>query len=123
SRAPDDPATAHAAAATTQPTGAGTSSRPAAPLRTLKGHTDRVLAVAYSPDSTKAVSAARGREVIVWDLAAGQPLRRASGLEAEVTAAAFAPDGKHFALAGDDGIVRLFSVETARQVRSYDGHT
>src|SRR5262249_45570537 len=36
-------------------------------LATLEGHTDRVLAVAFSPDGARVASAGAGGDVLVWD--------------------------------------------------------
>ncbi|MEO0080590.1 MAG: hypothetical protein ABIK44_07950, partial [candidate division WOR-3 bacterium] len=46
------------------------------PLRTLKGHTDSVRAVAIAPDGRTAVSGSDDNTLIVWDLATGKPLMR-----------------------------------------------
>jgi len=49
----------------TRPSGYGCQHRE--PLRVLTDHTDAVLGVAFSPDSTKFVSASKDKTAIVWE--------------------------------------------------------
>ncbi|SRR5258708_5800352 len=37
-------------------------------IRTLKGHTDEVYSVAFSPDNTQLASASRDRSIPIWDV-------------------------------------------------------
>jgi WD40 repeat protein len=64
-------------------------------IATLRGHSERVNAVVFSPDGTRAVSCGRDRILRVWDLASG------------TTLAAFTADAelRSLALAADDGIL------------------
>ncbi|HEV7432972.1 MAG TPA: WD40 repeat domain-containing protein, partial [Steroidobacteraceae bacterium] len=61
----------------------------------LRGHSERVNAVAFSRDGTRAFSCGRDRTVRVWDLASG------------ATLAAFTADAalRTLALAADDSIL------------------
>src|SRR5262249_20605488 len=60
----------------------------------------------------------------LWDLQTGKVLRR---LEERInngfSRAIFSPDGRHVLSAGRDTIVRLWEVETGKQVRQFTGHT
>jgi WD40 repeat protein len=61
--------------------------------RTLSGHTDAVLAVAFSPDGRRLVTASRDGTARVWDTSTGQTLFVLKGFGGPVTLAAFSPDG------------------------------
>ena len=61
--------------------------------RTLYGHTDAVLAVAFSPDGRRLVTASKDRTARIWDTATGQTVFILKGFEGYVTMVAFSPDG------------------------------
>eukprot|EP00873_Tetraselmis_striata_P039805 jgi/Tetstr1/460069/TSEL_005389.t1 len=70
--------------------------------RPLKGHTEVVACVAFSPDGTRLASASRDNTLRVWSAVTGEevlprPLRGHTGM---VTSVAFSPDGKRLALHG-----------------------
>ncbi len=44
-------------------------------LRTLKGHTNLILSVAFSPDGQRLVSACMDSSVKIWETASGRELR------------------------------------------------
>jgi eukaryotic-like serine/threonine-protein kinase len=62
--------------------------------RTLLGHTDAVLAVAFSPDSRGLLTASRDGTARLWETDSGQLQHVLTGHEGAVTCAAFSPDGR-----------------------------
>jgi WD40 repeat protein len=89
----------------------------------LRGHTDAVLAVAFSADSKTLASASRDRTVKLWDLASGQARATLSAGNAPVTSIAFSPDGRLLATGWTDRWVRVWDVANGQPSSSLQGHT
>jgi WD40 repeat protein len=68
-------------------------------LLTLRGHEDRVLSVAFSPDGKRLATAGWGGTAIIWDAATGKDIATLRGHTGYVTSVAFSPDGKRLASA------------------------
>jgi WD40 repeat protein/serine/threonine protein kinase len=94
-------------------------------LLTLKGHTDHVSSVAYSPDGKRLASAAAGsdRTVKVWDAQTGQVLLSFKGSTGQVWSVAFSPDGKRLASAaeGAGNTVKVWDAQTGEELLSFKG--
>jgi WD40 repeat protein len=68
-------------------------------VREMKGHTNVVASVAYSPDGKWALSGSFDYSLRLWDVASGQELSRVAG-KAWVTKAIFSFDGKQVLASG-----------------------
>lgn len=77
----------------------------------LAGHSDWVLAVAFSTDGTRVAASSADGTVLVWDATNGALLTTlgATG-DSAVWSVAFNPDGTLLATASKDGIVRIWAV-------------
>jgi WD40 repeat protein len=84
-------------------------------LRVLRGHKS-FYSVAISPDGTAAVSFGRKGgdtyETLCWNLQTGVVVRTLPSTGGAVLDLAYAPDGKSFASASEDGTVTIWPVST-----------
>ena len=76
--------------------------------RTLRGHTDYVLSVAYSPDGRKLASGDKNGTVRIWNAQTGSLRYTLYGHTNSVFSVAFSPDGSTVASGSLDGTIRLW---------------
>lgn len=67
---------------------------------TFQGHTDTVIRLAFSPDSSRLLSSSRDNTLRLWDVKTGVDVFRFGSNHDFVTALAFAPDGQHILTGG-----------------------
>ena len=88
----------------------------------LFGHTNRVLAIAFSLDGKWLASGGSGKyEIRIWDVAANKQVYTLTGHTAQIKDLAFRIDG-NLASASEDGTVRLWNVPAQREIRRFNGH-
>jgi roadblock/LC7 domain-containing protein len=97
------------------------------PREKLCGHTDRIAALAFSPDGKILASASADKTIIFWDMAAHKPhkpLGEALRVLEEEALLAFSPDGKILASVDSRQHVRLWNVAERKQIaeRKFEAH-
>ena len=90
-------------------------------LMTLRGHRDRVLSVAWSPDGALIASGSYDCSIRLWDAATAQLIRTWRPGHT-VHALAFSPDSKYVVLAGSRGTAAVFDVATGTEFIRLTGH-
>ncbi len=108
-------------------------------VKTLKGHTNLVTAVAFSPDNKLLASGGWDKTARIWNLQTGQTTHvlQASGdvaymgrfgprhhtLKLPVDSVAFSPDSKLLATGGADHFTRLWEVVAGTLAQTFAGPT
>ncbi|KAI0322773.1 U4/U6 snRNP-specific spliceosomal protein [Amylostereum chailletii] len=101
------------------------------PIRTLRGHSDRVGGVAWhpqatlsqSPDTVNLASGAGDACVNLWSLNSETPLSVLKGHQDRVCRVVFHPTGDYVASASFDTTWRLWDVRTSQELLLQEGHS
>jgi WD40 repeat protein len=88
--------------------------------RLLKGHTDAIRGVAFSPDGRIAVSCSQDNSLRLWDVESGQEIRKLLGHTGKVYRVAFSPDGRTVLSGADDFTMRLWDVDGGQEIHRFD---
>jgi hypothetical protein len=88
-------------------------------LKTLRGHTDFVMSVAYSSDGQRIVTGSADHLAKVWEAASGKELLTLKGTGGTIFSAALSPDGQRVVTGSEDPAPKVWEAATARQVAGW----
>ncbi len=88
-------------------------------LTKVKGHTNLVKTIAFSPDGKLLASGSYDTTILLWDvsnLASPKRVGRALDHESFVNSISFSPDGNILASAGDDRTINLWDIKNIENI-------
>ncbi|MFC1960367.1 ABC transporter permease subunit, partial [Chloroflexota bacterium] len=80
-------------------------------LRYFSGHTQPVIAAAYTPDGEQFITTSADGTMRLWHMASGRNKRRIEEHTAAVNGIAISPDGLTFVSASADGTAKVWQIE------------
>jgi hypothetical protein len=86
------------------------------PLRTFVGHSDRVCALAYSPDGRFIASGGEDGIIKIWDPLSGRELRTLRGHRGGILTLAYSPNGRLLTSACWDKTVKVWDASVPPEV-------
>ena len=91
-------------------------------IATLKGHSDLVGEMAFSPDGSRLVSGSSDHTLRLWDVRSGAHLATLEGHEHSVKYVGFSPDGSRLVSAFGDSTLRLWDGVSGVHIATLRGH-
>ena len=91
-------------------------------LLTLKGHSDGILSVAFSPDGQRIVTGSLDMTARVWEAAKGNEPLTLKGHSDDVFSVAFSPDGQRIVTGSWDGTAKVWEAASGKELLTLKGH-
>jgi WD40 repeat protein/serine/threonine protein kinase len=90
--------------------------------RELLGHTDKVVAIEFSPDGSRFATASRDDTVKLWDPITGELLRTLPGHAGDVRSVEFSPDSSRVLTTSADSTAAIWMAETGKVLATIDDY-
>jgi WD40 repeat protein len=90
-------------------------------LNNLKGHSDGICSVAFSPDGTHIVSGSFDNTLRLWDAVRGAHLNTLKGHSSWIHSVGFSPDGTRIVSGSNDGTFRLWDAVSGALLNTLQG--
>lgn len=97
-----------------------TTEKPELILQT--GHSEKIEAIAYSPDGQYIATGSSDRTIKIWEAATGRELRALKSGNTGIKALAYSPDGRVLASSGNDGKLRLWETASGQERAVINAH-
>ncbi|OQW91083.1 MAG: hypothetical protein BWK78_05550 [Thiotrichaceae bacterium IS1] len=100
-------------------------------VRTLKGHSASVNAVAFSPDGHLALSGGgyslsgkdKDNTIKLWDVGPGKQIYTLKGHSDSISTVAFSPNGQIILTGSSDETIKLWNVKSGQEIITFRGHS
>jgi WD40 repeat protein len=92
------------------------------PIRTLTGHTDWVITVAFGPNNDTLASGGKDGQLNLWDIATGARTPLLNNERGQLWTVAFDPTGTLLASGGDREVIDIWNAATGEHIRDLPGH-
>ncbi|MBA3751350.1 WD40 repeat domain-containing protein [Candidatus Dependentiae bacterium] len=89
----------------------------------LRGHTNHIYALAFSPDDKKIATGSQDLTAKIWDNQTGEELKTLGGHTQLVDSVAFSPDGKRIVTASGDHTAKVWDTNSGDELLTLQGHT
>ncbi|KAG8944147.1 hypothetical protein FRC03_002168, partial [Tulasnella sp. 419] len=92
-------------------------------LAVLRGHSNSVLSVCFSPDRSQIATGSHDHTVRLWNSTTGVHVRTLEGHSNSVMSVCFSPEGSYIASGSHDDMVCLWDSTTGAHIRTLEGHS
>ena len=89
----------------------------------LKGHSNVIQGLAFSPDGGKLISGSFDDTARIWDVKTAETIHELKGHADEIYAVVFSPDGKRAVTGSFDQTLKLWNAYTGSLIANMIGHT
>ncbi|MCX6153532.1 MAG: choice-of-anchor D domain-containing protein [Candidatus Kapabacteria bacterium] len=106
-----------------QISGVGASSQAGSLEYNLKGHSDFVNVISWSPDGSRVATASSDKNSIIWNAEYGTIMFILKGHTQQITHISWSPDGSRVATASRDSTSIIWDASTGAKLFTLKGHT